>query len=119
MVMEVENPAVRAEGTQSAAASAVAAARRRASTRELSPLARAIAAEPISQAISPVVLIGIVQTIEFLLMVAAGGAVYATTVYPVDGFDWRYVFAVPGVALAAIVAFQTFEIYTTAAFRTH
>jgi FlaA1/EpsC-like NDP-sugar epimerase len=119
MVMEVENPAVRAEGTQSAAASAVAAARRRASTRELSPLARAIAAEPISQAISPVVLIGIVQAIEFLLMVAAGSAVYATTVYPVDGFDWRYVFAVPGVALAAIVAFQTFEIYATAAFRTH
>jgi len=119
MVMEVENSAVRAEGTQSAAASAVAAARRRASARELSPLARAIAAEPISQAISPVVLIGIVQAVEFLLMLATAAAVYAYTVYPIDGFDWRYVFAVLGVAIGAIVAFQTFEIYTTAAFRTH
>src|SRR5437764_1000951 len=108
MVMEVENSAVRAEGTQSAAASAVAAARRRASARELSPLARAIAAEPISQAISPVVLIGVVQTVEFLLMLATAAAVYAETVYPIDGFDWRYVFAVLGVAVAAIVAFQTF-----------
>ena len=119
MIRGSENPAVHAEGTQSAAASAVAAARRRASTRELSPLARAIAAEPISHAISPVVLIGIVQAIEFAVMVAAGGAVYATTAYPVDGFDWRYVFADLGVALAAIIAFSTFEIYSTAAFRTH
>src|SRR3979411_282640 len=119
MLRGSENPAVHAEGTQSAAASAVAAARRRASTRELSPLARAIAAEPISHAISPVVLIGFVQAIEFLLMVAAGGAVYATTAYPVDGFDWRYVFADLGVAVAAIIAFSTFEIYSTAAFRTH
>src|SRR5258705_12979189 len=82
-----ENPAVHAEGTQSAAASAVAAARRRASTRDLGPVARAIAAGPISHAISPVVLIGFVQAIEFLLMVAARGAVYPYTAYPGGGFD--------------------------------
>src|SRR5579862_384771 len=114
-----ETPAFRAESAQSAAASAVAAARRRANVRELSPLARAIAAEPVSQAISPVVLTGIMRAIELALIAALGAAVYTVTVYPVDGFDGRYVFADLAIATAAIMAFQLFDIYSPAAFRTH
>jgi Undecaprenyl-phosphate glucose phosphotransferase len=114
-----ETPAFRAETAQNAAASAVAAARRRASARELSPLARAIAAEPVSQAISPIVLAGIVRTFEFVLIVAIGAAVYAYEVVPIEGFEWRYAFADLAVAAAAITAFQLFDIYTTTAFRTH
>ena len=108
-----------AESAQSAAASAVAAARRRASVRELSPLARAIAAEPVSQAISPVVLAGVVRAIEFALIAAVGAAVYGYAVYPVEGFEWRYVLADLAIAGAAVLAFQLFDIYNTQAFRTH
>jgi len=114
-----ETPAVRAESTQSAAASAVAAARRRASARELSPLARAIAAEPVSQAISPIVLAGAVRLAELLLVAAVGAAIYAYVVVPIEGFEWRYAFADLAVAVAAVTAFQLFDIYTTTAFRTH
>jgi len=110
--------AFRAETAQSAAATAVAAARRRASVRELSPLARAIAAEPVSQAISPVVLTGIVRATEFLLIAAVGAAVYGFTVFRIEGFEWRYAFADLAVAAAAVAAFQVFDTYTTAAFRT-
>src|SRR5262245_9616877 len=113
-----ESPAFRAESTQSAAASAVAAARRRANARELSPLARAIAAEPVSQAISPVVLAGILRATEFLLIAAVGAAIYAYTVVPIEGFEWRYAFADVAIAAAAVATFQLFDIYTTTAFRT-
>ena len=113
-----ESPAFRAESTQSAAASAVASVRRRASARELSPLARAIAAEPIAHAISPVVLAGIVRAAEFALIAAIGAVVYAYTVLPVEGFEWRYALADLAVAAAAVTAFQLFDIYTTTAFRT-
>jgi Undecaprenyl-phosphate glucose phosphotransferase len=114
-----ETPAFRAESTQNAAASAVAAARRRASARELSPLARAIAAEPVSQAISPVVLAGIVRAVELLLVAAIGAAVYVYTVFPIEGFEWRYVLADLAVATAAVTVFQLFDLYTTPAFRSH
>jgi len=119
MARSSETPVVRAENAQSAAASAVAAMRRRASARELSPLARAIAAEPLSQAVSPTVLAGIVRASEFVLIAAVGAAVYGLTVFPVEGFDWRYLLADLAIAGAAIIAFQMFDIYTTAAFRTH
>ena len=46
-------------------------------------------------------------------------AVYAVTVYPADGFEWRYALADLGISAAAIIAFQMFDIYATAAFRTH
>src|SRR5215471_12712218 len=107
-----ESPAVLAESAQSAAASAVAAARRRASVRELSPLARAIAAEPVSQMISPVVLAGVVRSIEFVLIAAVGAAVYAYEVVPIEGFEWRYVLADLAVAATALTAFQLFDLYT-------
>ncbi len=119
MIRGSDTPAFRADNAQSAAASAVAAARRRASARALSPLAPAIAAEPVSQAISPVVLAGVVRAIEFVLIAALGAAVYAATVYEIDGFDGRYVLADLAISVAAITAFELFDIYSTAAFRTH
>src|SRR5262249_17826576 len=86
---------------------------------ELSPLARAIAAEPVSQAISPLVLAGIVRATEFVLVAVVGAAVYAYTVLPVEGFEWRYAFADLAVAATAVATFQAFDLYTTIAFRTH
>ena len=117
MIRGLDSPAIRAESAQSAAASAVASVRRRA--RELSPLARAIAAEPVSQAISPVVLGGIMRAIELVLIAVVGFAVYLYTTFPIEGFEWRYVLADLGIATAAVATFQMFDIYTTQAFRTH
>jgi Undecaprenyl-phosphate glucose phosphotransferase len=117
MVGSSETPVIRAESTQSIAASAVAAARRRASVRELSPLARMIAAEPVAKAISPVVLSGIVRLVEFLTIAALGAAIYIHSVYPLEGFDWRYAVADLAVSCAAIAAFQISGIYSTVAFR--
>src|SRR6185437_5467919 len=117
MIRGSETPAIRADSAQ-IAASAVAAARRRASVRELSPLARAIAAEPVSQAMSPVVLGGIVRAIEFTLITTIGAAVYAYTTYRAEGLDWRYGLAALVISAAAVMTFQAFDLYTTAAFRT-
>jgi Undecaprenyl-phosphate glucose phosphotransferase len=112
-------PAFLAEGAQTAAASAVAAARRRAHVRELSPLALAIAAEPVAHPISPVVLVGIVRAAEAGLVAVIGLALYAYAIYPYEGFDERYLYADAAVTIAALIAFQAFEIYSTTAFRTH
>jgi Undecaprenyl-phosphate glucose phosphotransferase len=119
MISGSEPPAFRADSARSAAAFAVAAVRRRASVRELSPLARAIAAEPVSHAVSPVVLAGIVRAIELGLIAVLGAVVYAYAVYPLEGIDLRYLVADPVIAIAAIAAFQAFDIYTTTAFRSH
>ncbi len=53
--------------------------------RELSAIARAIAAEPVANAISPVVLIGLVRLAEFLGAAAIGALTYTAYVYPYDG----------------------------------
>src|SRR5690242_450044 len=118
MIRGSESPALHNDSAQ-IAASAVAAARRRASVRELSPLAREIAAEPVAEAISPLVLAGIVRAIEFTLIAALGIAVYSYTTYPIEGIDWRYAFAGVTISVTAMVAFQVLDLYTTAAFRTH
>ena len=86
--------------------------------RELSPLARAIAAEPVAQAISPVVLIGAVRLAEFIGIVLIGAIAYAALVRDPD-LDWAYAVAILLVSSAAVLAFQAFEIYSVAAFRTH
>src|SRR5262249_61384166 len=84
----------------------------------LPPLARAGGAGPGPHAFPPAVLAGVVLAAEFLLIAAIGAAVYARTVFPIEGFEWRYVFADLAVAIAAVTAFQLFDIYTTTAFRT-
>jgi Undecaprenyl-phosphate glucose phosphotransferase len=87
--------------------------------RKLSATARAIAAEPIADAISQSVLKGVVRFVEFLLILLVGGLVYAVWVYPVEGIAEIYLFAGPATACAAIIAFQVFGIYEVEAFRTH
>jgi Undecaprenyl-phosphate glucose phosphotransferase len=112
-------PVMLAHGPQTVAATAVAAARRRAQVRELGPLARAIAAEPVARPISPVVLVGTVRAFEALMVAVIGAVLYTLWVYPQNGFDERYIYADVAISLAMLVAFQAFEIYSTTAFRTH
>jgi Undecaprenyl-phosphate glucose phosphotransferase len=88
--------------------------------RELGALARTIAAEPVADAISPVVLIGLVRLAEFLGVAAIGAATYVAYVYPsFDESSLAYSAAILLISGAAIFAFQTFEIYSIAAFRSH
>ncbi|MEZ5785950.1 MAG: undecaprenyl-phosphate glucose phosphotransferase [Xanthobacteraceae bacterium] len=86
---------------------------------QLSATARAIAAEPVADAISPAVLTGIVRFVEFLLILLVGTIVYAVWVYPVEGIAKIYLVAEPAIACAAIIAFQAFGIYSVEALRTH
>lgn len=87
--------------------------------RELSPLARAIADEPVAKAVSPVVIAGVVWVVEFVLIILTGALVHAIWIYPVDGLETMYVVIEFAVATAAIVAFQIFDVYNVPAFRSH
>jgi Undecaprenyl-phosphate glucose phosphotransferase len=86
---------------------------------ELSAAARKIAAEPYERAYSPIVLAGLVRAIEAALVVLVGFAVYAVYVVANDGFGWHYVAAICGIAILAMLAFQTADIYQVQAFRGH
>jgi Undecaprenyl-phosphate glucose phosphotransferase len=87
--------------------------------RELSALARTIAAEPIGGAISPVVLTGLVRLFEFASIAAIGAGAYAALVYPNPDAGWSYAGAILLVSAAAVFLFQVFDIYHVAAFRSH
>jgi Undecaprenyl-phosphate glucose phosphotransferase len=66
---------------------------------------------------SPIVVAGVVRMLEFLLIVLVGSATYAVYLFPAEGFQWHYVAAVLGIALMAMLAFQTADIYQVQAFR--
>ncbi len=85
--------------------------------RELSPIARMIAAQPMPPAISQVVLAGLLRLAEFLCIASLGVAIYLGYVGASEEFA-EYLIAIIGMSLAAIVAFQWFELYDITALRT-
>jgi Undecaprenyl-phosphate glucose phosphotransferase len=87
------------------------------SVQKLSAAARAVAAQPIAKAYSPIVLAGTARLIELALVAATGSILYASYVVPHDGFSWLYVGAIAAIALLAMCAFQTADIYQVQAFR--
>ena len=88
--------------------------------RELGARARAIVAEPVADAISPIVLIGIVRLVEFIGIAGIGACCYAALLYRNDqDFEWAYAGAICLVSGAAVLTFQAFETYHVAAFRSH
>ncbi len=91
----------------------------RGDTRGLGPLARALAAEPTTQALSPVVVSGAVRALEFLAIALAGGAIFALYVEEPHGVVSQYLVADVIVAAAAVATFQAFDLYSIGAFRTH
>lgn len=105
----------RARGGQASAARAKAA-----EPRELSPLARMIAAEPVPRAISPVVLAGIIRLYEFVAIVGAGLAIHHGYVHlqAHEELSWRYFFAICGVGFTTIFAFQFTGLYSATLLRT-
>jgi Undecaprenyl-phosphate glucose phosphotransferase len=85
--------------------------------RELGPLAKMIASEPVPPAMSASVLGGSIRIIEFTLLSLIGVAIYGYYVYPNEEFLWRYMIAAFGVSGAAIVAFHIADAYDVAALR--
>jgi len=79
--------------------------------------AREAMVEPSLPAWSPIVVAGTVRIIEFALTVLVGLAIYFAYVVPIEGFALRYVGAVSGIAVLAMFAFQTADIYQVQAFR--
>ncbi|HEY7246563.1 MAG TPA: undecaprenyl-phosphate glucose phosphotransferase [Xanthobacteraceae bacterium] len=72
---------------------------------------------PAASAWSPIVVAGIVRIAEFLLIIAVGLAIYAGYLVPIEGFEWRYMGAIGGIAVLAMLAFQAADIYQVQAFR--
>jgi Undecaprenyl-phosphate glucose phosphotransferase len=98
---------------------ATAAPEQRAKPAQLSPLALMVAAQPIIDAKSPIVVAGIVRITEFFLIAAVGVLTYFAYVYPQYGqvFDFYYIGTAFGVAALAVIAFQVVDIYHIHAFR--
>jgi Undecaprenyl-phosphate glucose phosphotransferase len=88
-------------------------------TPHLSATALKVAAQPFRQGYSPIVVAGTVRLIEIALVALVGFAVYLAYVVPSEGFAWRYVGAIAGIAVMAMFAFQAADIYQIQAFRGH
>ncbi len=63
------------------------------------------------QSLSPVVVAGLWRLFEALLVCLVGGVVYALYIHP--QLDWQpaYAFAIPAVAILAVLSLQAFELY--------
>ena len=106
----------RAAEAQAAAAGTIALNVPHAKAVELGPLAKMIAAEPIPQAISQVVLAGMVRLMEFLALIGLGTALYWLYAHPTNG--WHYFWATLAISTAALLAFQWAELYDAPTMRT-
>lgn len=89
-------------------------------SRELSSLARMIASEPVQPAISAVVLAGLIRLYEFVAIVTVGLVIHHGYVHmhAHEPLSWRYFFAIVGMALATVSAFQFADLYSIPALRT-
>ncbi len=85
--------------------------------RAMPPLAELSARLPVRSTYSPVVIAGIVRVVEFLLIAAAGVAIYR--LYLVNHFHGAFAeaLAIPIVAGLAVIALQLLNAYQLAVFR--
>src|SRR6266702_2394511 len=71
----------------------------------------AVAGEPPVRAWSPIVIAGLARMAEFALIVVVGLAIHIAYIVPIEGFEWRYVGAIFAIAVLAMLAFQSADIY--------
>ena len=64
-------------------------------------------AQPVVPAWSPIVVAGVVRMLEFILIVAVGLTLYAAYLVPIEGLQWRYVGAIFGIGVLAMLALLT------------
>ena len=85
--------------------------------RRLSPAALAVTNQKVQKAYSPIVIAGGVRIADFMLIAAIGVALYLVYVVPLSGFRWEYIAAILGMAVAAVISFQSADIYQIQVFR--
>jgi Undecaprenyl-phosphate glucose phosphotransferase len=111
------NKWIRADGS-AARAGAAAQAAPASKPRELGSLARMIAAEPVPQAVSAVVLGGLIRVYEFMAILGLGLAVFSGYVRSYEPLSWRYFLAIAGISVATVTIFQLSDLYSVASLRT-
>ena len=85
--------------------------------RRLSPAALAVTNQKVQKAYSPIVIAGGVRIADFMLIGAIGVALYLVYFVPLGGFRWEYIAAILGMAVAAVISFQSPDIYQIQGFR--
>jgi len=85
--------------------------------RRLSPAALAVANQQVRSAYSPIVIAGAVRIIDFLTLSLVGVALYLGYVVSLSGFHWAYIAAITGMSAAAVICFQSADIYQIQVFR--
>jgi Undecaprenyl-phosphate glucose phosphotransferase len=85
--------------------------------RRLSPAALAAANQQVRSAYSPIVIAGAVRIIDFLTLGLVGVALYFGYVVSLSGFHWAYIAAITGISAAAVICFQSADIYQIQVFR--
>ena len=85
--------------------------------RRLSPAALAVANQQVRSAYSPIVIAGAVRIVDFLSLSLVGVALYFGYVVRSSGFHWAYIAAITGLSAAAVICFQSADIYQVQVFR--
>src|SRR6202045_5462582 len=79
--------------------------------RRLAPAALAVANQKVRNAYSPIVIAGAVRVADFVILSLVGIAIYFGYVARLSGFNWQYIAAILGMAVAAVLCFQASDIY--------
>jgi Undecaprenyl-phosphate glucose phosphotransferase len=85
--------------------------------RRLSPAALAVANRKVGRATSPIVIVGMVRVVDFLVLSAIGLALQLLFADPVNGSPLGLLMSSLGMALSAVLCFQTARLYEIQAFR--
>src|SRR3954463_12619588 len=85
--------------------------------RRLSPAALAVTNQKVRAAYSPIVIAGAVRVADFVMLSLVGIAIYFGYVARLSGFNWQYIAAILGMAVAAVMCFQAADIYEVQVFR--
>src|SRR6185369_8678174 len=85
--------------------------------RRLSPAALAVTNQKVRAAYSPIVIAGAVRVADFVILSLVGIAIYFGYVARLSGFNWQYIAAILGMAVAAVMCFQAADIYEVQVFR--
>ncbi len=84
----------------------------------LSERARQVASQFTANAISPVMIAGVLRLIEFVMVFVIGMGVYLSYVYPMDGFKWIYPLTTFSGAVLTMVFLQAVDAYQISSLRT-
>jgi Undecaprenyl-phosphate glucose phosphotransferase len=87
--------------------------------RRLTSAALAVTNQKVGRAYSPIVIVGAVRLVDFVMLSAIGIALYFGYVVPLSGFYWEFLTAIFGMAATAVICFQAADIYEVQLFRGH